>query len=114
MFAFIDEEGQKSEKSTTDSQSNEDPADFKKLGNNTRQIPELQRTGHFSGRSPTPGDLAWDNYDTSRPIVHDFDEHGYAEPSIEDPSPAHISPSRSSRRQDVDKAYLIDNIETII
>jgi len=120
LFSFIDEEDRKSEKTTPDTQSVNDPSDY---GSNhygecaeNGDPQELQSAGYTPDRrSPNQTDLTWDNYDTSNAAAHPSDEHEYAVPSIDDSESARNSPTARNKRQKViDRAYLLDNEETII
>ena len=118
MFAFIDEEDRKSEKTTIDTPSSNDPSESgcnHHAGNSELRHPELQNFDNDPNRvSANLVNLTWDNYDTSRAVVHSPDEHEYAVPSTEDPAPADHSLANNNKRQDIDEAYLIENEETII
>ena len=118
MFGFIDEEDRKSEKTTLDTPSSNEPSD-----SGCNQNVAIPEAGHLelqhadsepNRRSPNPADLTWDNYDTSRAVIHDPNEHEYAVPSVEDPASDDHSVAGNNKRQDIDQAYLIDNEETII
>ena len=120
LFSFIDEEDRKSEKTTPDTQSVNDPSDsgsthYDKYAEN-EDPQELQSTGNMPDRrSPNQADLTWDNYDTSNAAAHPSDEHEYAVPSVDDSELARNSPTASNNRQKVtDRAFLLDNEETII
>lgn len=117
MFAFIDEEERKSEKTTPDEGSMVDPSENERRFDENQDAPKSNIIDQLASRkSPHPGDLTWDNYDTSEAVVHDPDQHHNDTPSTDDQLPSDASPSRKSKGQGdgSDKTYLIDNEETVI
>lgn len=116
MFAFIDEEDRKSVKTTPETQSIDDSS--KKSLNDYEMNLDAglgkDELGDPAPKTPNPSDLTWDNYDTSKAVVHDSDTNPYDTPNVEGYDPTVNTPNHKRPVYKSDKEKLIDNEETII